>query len=127
MRYLTHCLFLFLAGLPSFADGGKPVERWGMFEAAFTGPNTGNPFLEVSFGAVFHIGHRTADADGFYDGDGQYRIRFMPDTAGQWSYVTRSNRPELNGKTGAFTCIRNTGGNHGPVSVRNTYHFGYAD
>jgi hypothetical protein len=98
-----------------------------MFEASFAGPKTGNPFLNVSFGAVFRIGHRAVEADGFYDDDGEYRIRFMPDTVGEWSYTTRSNQPDLNGKTGTFTCVGNTRRNHGPVSVRNVYHFGYAD
>lgn len=67
------------------------------------------------------------DVEGFYDGSGTYRVRFMPDTLGQWSYVTKSNRRELDGKSGKFTCIPNSPSNHGPVRVRNTYHFGYED
>ena len=127
MRRLGLCLLLCLTGSPGWAQTDSSLERWGAFKASFAGPKTGNPFLDVSFGAVFRIGHRTVDADGFYDEDGQYRIRFMPDTVGEWSYTTRSNRPELDGKTGTFSCVRNTGGNHGPVAVRNVYHFGYAD
>jgi hypothetical protein len=34
---------------------------------------------------VFTLGFRSIPVQGFYDGDGQYRIRFMPDTQGEWS------------------------------------------
>ena len=77
--------------------------------------------------AEFRHGHRTVEVEGFYDGDGNYRVRFMPDSTGGWTYRTRSNRAELDGKTGQFTCTRPKPVNHGPVVVRNTYHFGYAD
>ena len=40
---------------------------------------------------------------GFYDGDGVYKVRFSPPTQGSWQYETRSNRPELDGKSGSFT------------------------
>lgn len=103
------------------------VERWGVFEAEFRGSETGNPFTDARIKAEFKIGHRTIEVDGFYDGGGLYRIRFMPDATGRWTYTTKSNRPELNGKNGSFDCVPNAGKNHGPVVVRNTYHFGYAD
>jgi hypothetical protein len=38
-----------------------------------------------------------------------------------------SNRSELDGQEGAFTCVAPSPNNHGPVGVRNTFHFGYAD
>ena len=104
-----------------------PVERWGLFEIGLSGPRDGNPFVDVRLSAQFRQEHRTIDIDGFYDGDGSYKIRFSPDADGAWTYVTRSNRPALDGKTGGFTCIKPTALNHGPVGVRNTWHFGYAD
>jgi len=51
----------------------------------------------------------------------------MPDTPGRWTTVTRSNVDELDGVMGEFTCVEPSAGNHGPVGVRNTYHFAYAD
>jgi len=81
----------------------------------------------VKFGATFRLGYRVVEAEGFYDGSGEYRVRFMPDSPGQWSYATRSNRRELDGKSGKFICVPNSASNHGPVRVRNTYHFGYED
>jgi hypothetical protein len=115
------------AALLVSAAFAQSVERWAMFETSFKGPESGNPYVDVQFQATFRIGHRTVEADGFYDGGGTYRIRYMPDSIGEWTYVTKSNRPELDGKTGKFTCVPNVGRNHGPVVVRNTYHFGYAD
>jgi len=103
------------------------IEQWDVFELALQGGAEGNPFLEVDLTAQFTHKHRTIEVDGFYDGDGVYRIRFMPDTQGAWKYRTRSNRDELSGAEGAFTCVAPTSGNHGPVSVANTYHFAYAD
>jgi len=103
------------------------VEQWGVFEVSLRGPAAGNPFLEVQFAAEFRRQNRVVRADGFYDGDGAYRLRFMPDAQGTWTYLTRSNRAELDGKAGEFTCGPPSKGNHGPVVVRNTWHFGYAD
>ena len=51
----------------------------------------------------------------------------MPDELGEWTYVTRSSRRELDGKKGRFTCIEPSSGNHGPICVRNTWHLAYAD
>jgi hypothetical protein len=86
-----------------------------------------NPFRDVTLEAAFTQGERTIRVAGFYDGDGTYRVRLMPDRLGEWRYQTTSNRSELNGKTGTFTCIAASANDHGPVRVRNTFHFGYAD
>ena len=103
------------------------VEKWGVFELTLNGPTDGNPFIDVRVAAVFTNHTRAIEANGFYDGDGVYRVRFMPDTTGEWRYETRSNRWELTGKTGQFTATSPTGGNHGPVRIHNTFHFAYAD
>jgi hypothetical protein len=103
------------------------IEQWDIFELALPGPSGGNPFADVQFGATFQYQHRSIPVDGFYDGEGIFRARFMPETPGTWQYVTHSNIPELDGRTGEFTCVPATGDNHGPVRVANLYHFAYAD
>jgi hypothetical protein len=103
------------------------IERWDLFELALQGPASGNPFVEVEFSAEFKYKNRVVVPDGFYDGNGVYRVRFMPDTLGEWNYRTRSNVSELDGMTGSFTCTPPSPGNRGPVYVENTYHFAYAD
>ena len=101
--------------------------RWTIFEIALVGPATGNPFVDVQLSARFRHQNCTIEATGFYDGDGVYRVRFMPDTVGDWSYVTESNVAQLNGHSGEFTCVEPAPGNRGPVRVHDTYHFAYAD
>lgn len=103
------------------------VEQWGLYEITLKGPTNGNPFVDVRFSAVFDNGHRQVEVPGFYDGDGSYRVRFMPETQGRWRYETKANCWDLTGKTGEFTATKPGPGNHGPVHVFNTYHFAYAD
>jgi hypothetical protein len=106
---------------------GSSVECWDIFEIALEGPDSGNPYLEVQVGATFMHAHRAVEVEGFYDGDGVYRVRFMPDTVGEWRYSTHSSVAALGGRQGAFTCTPATKGNHGPVRVDGKYHFRYED
>jgi hypothetical protein len=103
------------------------VEQWGVFELTLPGPSDGNPFVDVKLTATFENGSKQVKVSGFYDGDGTWRIRFMPDSIGRWNYETQSNRWSLTGKTGSFFASAPGPGNHGPVRVHNTYHFTYAD
>lgn len=106
---------------------GTTVEKWDIFEIALRGPMDGNPFVEIELSASFSQANRSIAVPGFYDGDGTYRIRFMPDNEGSWSYVTHSNISSLAGKSGAFEATAPSVGNHGPVRVRNRFHFAHAD
>lgn len=103
------------------------VERWNRVEISLNGPQVGNPFLEVSLEADFTFKQREISVRGFYDGNGVYKIRFMPDEPGQWSFMTRSNQGELDNLKGNFTCVEASGTNHGPVRVSNDTHFAFED
>lgn len=105
----------------------KTVQKWSIHEVVLSGPATGNPYLDVEVDGVFSHRSREIRVPGFYDGDGIYRIRFMPDEEGEWSFRTESPIPELDGKTGTISCIGTDAGNHGPVRVHNRYHFAHAD
>jgi hypothetical protein len=118
--------FVLLMLACAFAQAA-PVEKWGRAEIELAGPSTGNPFVDVDLSASFRQGARTVKVHGFYDGDGKYKIRFMPDQVGAWTYETHSNRPELSGKAGQVDVTEASAANHGPVGVKNTYHFAYAD
>ena len=111
---------------PAHAASGS-VARWDCLELAFPGPSTGNPFVEVSLTATFRRKNRALTVEGFYDGNGVYKVRFMPDELGEWSWTTASNVQQLHAKAGIFTCVAPESGNSGPVSVRDGYHFAYAD
>jgi hypothetical protein len=106
---------------------GERVERWGIYEIVLQGPDYGNPYVDVSLSAKFKYKNREMIADGFYDGDGTYRIRFMPDAIGEWRWVTCSNVAEMDGLVDLFLCTEPQSGNHGPVGVQNRFHFAYAD
>ena len=106
---------------------GESIPRWDHVELNLQGPSTGNPFIDVTLSATFRKQHRSISVDGFYDGEDSYKIRFMPDEPGAWTWTTTSNTPALNGQSGAFQCVAPEAGNHGPVSVRDSFHFGYAD
>lgn len=121
--------FLFATFTAHFATAAQPkrVEQWGLFEINLNGPTTGNPFVDVELTARFSQGSTTITATGFYDGAGHYRVRFMPEKPGEWTFVTHSNRPALDGQTGSFVATPPTAKNHGPVHAAHTYHFAYAD
>jgi hypothetical protein len=119
--------FCFVCAAVLVSEADNSVEQWGMLDLALNGPTNGNPFLDVKFSARFTQGTNSVEATGFYDGAGIYRVRFMPETPGEWKCETFSSAPELNGKTGEFTVTKPSPENHGPVHVANTYHFAYAD
>jgi hypothetical protein len=113
----------------------KCVEKWDFFEISLPGPTAGNPFIGIELSAVLKTcpersrgnGDRIVEADGFYDGNDTFKIRFMPDKEGTWTYKTKSNYQALDGKEGQFVCTAAKPDNHGPVRVRNQYHFAYED
>jgi hypothetical protein len=107
--------------------GSASVCQYDVFEVSLKGPSSGNPFVDVQLKATFSLEQRTVTVDGFYDGDGSYKIRFMPDALGEWRYTAASNASALNRQSGEFLCTAPKAGNHGPVSVRFGHHFGYAD
>ncbi len=103
------------------------IEKWDFYEVSLDGPTDGNPFVDIELSAVFKNGDKTYEPNGFYDGNGIYKIRFMPDIEGIWTYRTKSNSDVLNGKEGRFECTAASTDNHGPVRVKNQYHFAYED
>lgn len=116
------------AGLPVTANKNPAVvEQWDCFELRYHGPSSGNPFLDVTLTAKFFLEHRIVSVTGFYDGEGIYVIRFMPDAPGAWTYKTESSHKELSGHEGSLRVTPPKEKNHGPVQVANQYHFAYAD
>ena len=108
-------------------DFRNRVERWGLQEAVLAGRKDGNPFTDYSIYGEFRGAHETVVVMGFYDGDGIYRVRFMPSYTGKYSfriYGSFSDKVE----EGVFEVTEpSTGINHGPVHVSRQYHFAYAD
>lgn len=104
------------------------VERWGVFELSIDGPAHGNPFVDVELSATFEtVAGAEVRAGGFYDGDGRYRVRFMPESVGEWTFTTSSTARSLDGLSGTFAVTAPGVGNAGPVRVADTFHFAYSD
>lgn len=101
------------------------VKKWDSIEIAFSGPNIGNPYWDVKLSAWFEGPNGIKRyAEGFYDGDDIYRLRFMPEEEGEWTYRTNSNVETLNGREGSF--LYTAPESHGPVRAVGT-RFAYAD
>lgn len=80
------------------------IEVFGVLELVFTGPNLGLAHDDP----VFSLHVDGQQFEGFYCGQGRYKVRFMPKETGIWSYQTTSDLTELAGQTGEFTCIEET-------------------
>ncbi len=122
---LAATLLFLLCGSFSFAQ--QQVQQWNRFEVVLKQIYNGNAFANVKLTAKFISKDTTYIADGFYDGDNTFIIRFMPEKPGHWTYVTSSNIKQLNNQKGNFECVAASGNNHGIVRVSNTYNFKYAD
>ena len=78
--------------------GQVSVEKWKVIEIKLNGISTGNPFKEVKLSARFIKDNDTLTVPGFYDGNDVYKIRFMPQKEGKWTYLTTSNVKKLDNK-----------------------------
>ena len=104
----------------------KSVEKWGLLEVSCEGISEGNPFTERRIVGHFSGKNEKVTVDGFYDGDGVYRVRFMPSFEGDYTFRIEGN---YGGgiQEGSFVVTAPLEGNHGPVRVANRYHFAYED
>ncbi len=103
----------------------KQTERWEIQEVVCNGPKEGNPFQEQWVKAVFSSKNETVEAEGFYDGDGIYKVRFMPSFEGE--YHIKLMGSFLDEQEGTFQVTAPGRENHGPVRVVNTWHFAHED
>jgi len=72
-----------------------------------------NPIYQVmDFKATFTApSGRKKTVNGFWDGDTAWKIRFLPDEVGKWTWETNCSDKEnsgLHNKTGTFACVENT-------------------
>lgn len=103
----------------------QTVEKWGMLEISAPGRTEGNPFTDYTCTATFKGKNETVAVDGFYDGEGVYKARFMPSFEGDYAYEMAGS---FGGTvTGRFTATAPGEGNHGPMRVVNQFHFAYED
>ena len=125
MKFKNILYVLLFSSFPLFSQVN--IEKWKVFEISLNSTTTGNPFKDVMLSAKFIKDNDTISVSGFYDGNEIYKIRFMPQTEGKWTYLTSSNLKKLDNKKGGFICTPALKGNHGPVVVKDTFYFAYAD
>ncbi|CAN7741479.1 DUF5060 domain-containing protein [Paenibacillus sp. LjRoot153] len=105
----------------------QTVERWCVFEVELQSSKCfAKPYQEVTLQAYFQKDQKRNKFIGFYDGGSTWKIRFMPEEEGTYTFRISSNHVEFDGLTGAFECTEAQEGNRGPVRV-NGKHFNYAD
>lgn len=104
----------------------RAVHKWGAFEVEFNSKTShADPFRTVTLNCVFKApSGRTLLARGFWDEGSTWRVRFMPDEIGVWTYATAcSNRDDggLHNQTGSFKTMPYEGDNplyvHGPLRL----------
>lgn len=128
MMTRTHFYIIAILQLvsPSYAYTTQQIEQWGQFELTFDVPEEVDK-NQITLTAVFTLNDTTITVRGFHDGGTTFRVRFMPQYIGSWSYTTKSNIRKLNNKKGHIDCVMAKGNNHGMVQTSNTNHFTYAD
>jgi hypothetical protein len=137
MRFIFLALFFLCQGLTSSPSlGAFKIDQYDVWEIKVTNQKKySNPFnyneIELE-GAFIAPSGRRIDFSGFYDGDGNgnpgniWKLRFMPDEIGIWTYsYTWSDGNK--GGSGSFECKKSD--LHGPIRVNknNPYWFEHAD
>ena len=102
------------------------IEKWDILEVACKGHEDKNPFVDYQIKGTFSSKNETVTVDGFYDGDGIYKVRFMPSFEETYKFKITGSFSEEEAE-GEFQVLPPSDGNHGPGRVANTYHFAYED
>ena len=102
------------------------ASRWSPVEIRLDGPAHGNPFTDVELTATFSLNGTETTAGGFYDGDGRWIIRFLPEATGTMRFTTSSTARSLRGISGTVEIGDARPAEHGPVRAQGC-HFVHAD
>ncbi len=114
------------------------VPVWGRFEATFTSVSEyDNPLYDVSRFAVTLTSPtgRSKTVNAFWDGGRAWKVRFMPDEPGDWSFVTEASRTDdagIHGVRGRFRAVpgaaKDALSRHGALRhPAGSYHLAHAD
>jgi hypothetical protein len=127
-----------LAGLASICTAVDTVGLWMRYEKELTSDRSyDNPLYDVErFVARFTSPTgRVKTISGFWDGSGNWKVRFCPDELGTWTFVTECSdktNKGLHNVKGSFDCVAHD--NKLPIYTkgcivrpRGAYHLAYAD
>ena len=121
LLFITLCA-VSLPQLPAVAQ--TTVDRYKAFEIVLTGSQHENPYLAYRLWAEFNFPGHSFALEGFWDGGTTWKIRAALTQVGKWNYVTHSDDPLLDGKSGTIECTE--GGERGFVK-QSGRHFYYQD
>jgi hypothetical protein len=95
------------------------VGRYAMFEKEITNTSSySNAFTDTTLTATFTSpSAQQTMVYGFYAGGQTWKVRFMPNQLGQWSYVATFS-DSAPGASGTFQCVSSS--LHGPLEVNTT-------
>ena len=62
------------------------MKQYEMFELIFPGEALTDRWAQIDLTAEFSCGKVCKTVKGFYDGEGRYIVRFLPETAGEWQW-----------------------------------------
>lgn len=118
-----------LSGCLARAPEGAPVPVWGRWEAAFEATADADPWTELSVELTAPDGG-SRTVRGFWDGGRTWRVRFMPDAPGTWTYRTATQPAVdgLSGEEGRFMVVEAADTatvflQHGPVHISDEGHY----
>ena len=97
------------------------MKQYEMFELVFPGEALTDRWAQIDLTAVFACGDTVKTVKGFYNGDGRYIVRFLPEIAGEWHWKVSG---AVNAE-GTEICEAANGA-HGLVKAVET-HFEYED
>lgn len=116
---------------PPDAARALDVPRWQPHDFSFSAkPAAANPFMVPFSATVTAPDGKTFTLSGFFDGNDTWKIRVAPNAEGRWTLATKSDVNELDGKSAAFTCVRNPNAHvHGVLRVdtAHPHHFIFED
>jgi hypothetical protein len=107
MKRIQFILLIYLTVMVANRLGhAEEVGIWKRYEISIKNPTwTGNPFDVELKGKFTGPQRREVEHRGFYAGDNTWKIYFMPDVVGEWTYSTESPDSELDSSQRAFQCI----------------------
>lgn len=114
------------------------AKQWARYEIGFESDLPyANPLYDLdSFYTVFEApSGKTHQINGFWDGADQWKVRFMPNEVGKWTYqtyCTDEDNTGLHNQQGTFKCIKSERSHSlyqkGAIQhLKGDYHLSYAD
>src|SRR5690606_18316946 len=127
---------LWLWGISLYAQ--SEVGIWMKYEKEFSSTQEyENPLYDVEDFTISFTSPsgKTMKINGFWDGDLKWKVRFMPNEIGEWTYVTEctdASNEGLHGVSGSFECVEHHNTNRiyseGSITIpTGSYHMSYSN